>query len=84
VIETLDVGQVKTVAVVILVGLVVLGLVIGFLVQKIVLKLGLLAVVAVLVAAVWWQRVAVLSCARSGSCTFFGVDVRSVGEHVAR
>lgn len=77
-INALDVGQVKTLAIAILVGLVVLGVLVGLLVQKIVLKFGILAVIIALIGLVWWQRSAVVSCAKTRQCSFFGVDVRSL------
>jgi high-affinity Fe2+/Pb2+ permease len=83
-IEAVDVGQVKVLAVVILVALALLGIVVGILVQKVMLKVGLLAVVVVLFGLVWWQRSAVARCARTGSCTFFGVSVNAVADHVPR
>ena len=76
-IDALDVGQVKTLAIVILIGLVVLGVLVGVLVQKVVLKLGILVVIAGLLGVVWWQRSAVVSCAKTRQCSFFGVDVRA-------
>ena len=78
VIDALDIGQVKTLAIVILIGLVVLGVVVGLLVQKIVLKFGILVVILALVGMVWWQRSAVVSCAKTRQCSFFGVDVRAL------
>jgi len=78
VIDALDVGQVKTLAIVVLVGLAVLGVLVGLLVQKMVLKFGILAVIVALIGLVWWQRSAVVSCAKTGQCSFFGVDVRSL------
>jgi protein-S-isoprenylcysteine O-methyltransferase Ste14 len=78
VIEALDVGQVKVLAIVILVGLVLLGLLAGVLVQKVALKLGVLVVIAALIGLVWWQRTAVISCAKTRVCSFFGVDVRAL------
>jgi hypothetical protein len=78
VIDALDVGQVKILAIAILVGLVVLGVLVGVLVQKAALKLGILVVIAALVGLVWWQRSAVVSCAKTRVCSFFGVDVRSL------
>lgn len=83
-IDAIDVGQVKVLAVVILIALVVVGIIVGVVVQKVVLKLGLLVVLAALFGLVWWQRAAVVNCARTGSCTFFGVDVKSVAHHVPR
>jgi hypothetical protein len=77
-IDALDVGQVKTLAIVILVGLIVLGVLVGLLVQKLVLKFGILAVIVLLIGLVWWQRVAVVDCAKTRQCSFFGVDVRSL------
>ena len=77
-INALDVGQVKILAVAILVGLVVLGILVGLLVQKVALKLGILVVIVALIGLVWWQRSAVISCAKTRQCSFFGVDVRSL------
>jgi Na+/melibiose symporter-like transporter len=78
VIDALDVGQVKTLAIAILVGLAVLGILVGLLVQKVVLKLGILVAIVALIGLVWWQRSAVASCAKTRQCSFFGVDVRSL------
>src|SRR5262249_52490185 len=74
-IDALNVGQVKVLAIVVLVGLVVLGVVVGLLVQKIALKLGVLVVILGLIGLVWWQRSAVVSCAKAQQCSFFGVAV---------
>jgi hypothetical protein len=82
VIGAIEVGQVKVLAVVILAALALLGVVVGILVQKVVLKLGLLVVVVVLFGLVWWQRSAVARCAQTGTCTFFGVDVHAVADRV--
>jgi len=84
VIDALNVGQVKTLAIIILVGLVLLGVLVGLLVQKVALKLGILVVVLGLVGLVWWQRNVVVDCAKTGQCSFFGVavDVPSVGLNV--
>jgi hypothetical protein len=81
VIDALSTGQVKTLAIVILVGLVVLGVLVGLLVQKVALKLGILVVVLGLIGLVWWQRSAVVGCAKTRQCSFFGVavEVPSVG-----
>jgi hypothetical protein len=76
--DALNVGQVKTFAIVILIALVVLGILVGILVQKLVLKFGILVVIVGLIAVVWWQRSAVVSCAKTGQCSFFGVDVRAL------
>lgn len=76
--DALNVGQVKTVAIVVLIGLVVLGLLVGILVQKVVLKFGILVVIVGLIAVVWWQRTAVVSCAKTRQCSFFGFDVRAL------
>ncbi|MBI1758521.1 MAG: hypothetical protein HYR62_04760 [Actinobacteria bacterium] len=81
-IDALNVSQVKIVAVVALVVLVLLGALVGFLVQRAILKLGLLAVVVSLIALVWWQRGAVVGCARTGNCSFFGVDVKAVADRI--
>jgi hypothetical protein len=82
VINALSLGQVKVLAVVVLVALVVLGAVVGFLIQRAILKMGLLSVIVVLFALVWWQRSAVVGCAKTGNCTFFGVDVKAVADRV--
>ena len=83
-IDALNVGQVKVLAIVVLVGLVVLGVLVGMLVQKVALKLGVLVVVLGLISLVWWQRSAVVSCAKTRQCSFFGVAVNapSVGVNV--
>jgi hypothetical protein len=80
-IDALNVGQVKVLAIVVLVGLVVLGILFGLLVQKVALKLGILVVVLGLIGLVWWQRSTVVSCAKTRQCSFFGVavDVPSAG-----
>jgi Na+/melibiose symporter-like transporter len=77
-IDALDVGQVKSLAIAILVGLAVLGILVGLLVQKVVLKLGILVAIVALIGLVWWQRSAMVSCAKTRQCSFFGVDVRSL------
>jgi hypothetical protein len=81
VIDALNVGQVKVLAIIVLVGLVLLGVLVGLLVQKMALKLGVLVVVVGLVGLVWWQRNVVVDCAKTRQCSFFGVavDVPSVG-----
>jgi hypothetical protein len=77
-IDALNVGQVKTVAIVVLIALVVLGILVGILVQKMVLKFGILVVIVALIGLVWWQRSAVASCAKTRQCSFFGFDVRAL------
>jgi hypothetical protein len=77
-IDALNVGQVKTVAIVVLIALVVLGILVGILVQKMVLKFGILVVIVALISLVWWQRSAVTSCAKTRQCSFFGFDVRAL------
>ena len=74
-IDALDVSQVKIIAIVALVALVVLGVLVGLLVQKMMLKLGILVAVAGLIGLVWWQRSAVVGCAKTRECSFFGVTV---------
>jgi hypothetical protein len=78
VIDAMNVGQVKTFAIVILIALVVLGVLVGILVQKMVLKFGILVVIAALIGVVWWQRAAVTDCAKTRQCSFFGFDVRAL------
>jgi hypothetical protein len=77
-IDAMSVGQVKTLAVVVLIALVVLGILVGILVQKLALKFGILVVIVALIGLVWWQRSAVVSCAKTRQCSFFGFDVRAL------
>jgi hypothetical protein len=77
-IEAINVGQVKTFAIVILIALIVVGVLVGILVQKLVLKFGILVVIVALIGVVWWQRSAVVSCAKTRQCSFFGFDVRAL------
>lgn len=81
-IDALTIGQVKIIAVVVLVVLVVAGAMVGILIQRLMLKFGLIMVVALLIGLVWWQRSAVVGCARTGQCSFFGVNVTAVADRL--
>lgn len=68
----LDVGQVKAIAIGVLVALVVVAVLIGMLVRAVVTKaIGLVVVLGVGVL-VWTQRASLDDCATQRDCTFFG------------
>jgi hypothetical protein len=68
----LDVGQMKAIAIGVIVALVVLAIIIGMLVRAVVTKAIGLVVVVVLGVLVWTQRASLDDCATQRDCTFFG------------
>jgi hypothetical protein len=71
----LDVGQMKAIAIGVIVALLVVAVLIGMLVRVVVTKVIALVVVLGLGVAVWTQRAALDDCATQRSCSFFGYDL---------
>ncbi|HEX5495446.1 MAG TPA: hypothetical protein VFX70_12820 [Mycobacteriales bacterium] len=67
-----DVGQMKAIAIGVIVALLVLAVLIGILVRAVVTKAIALVVVVVFGALVWTQRASLDDCATQRDCTFFG------------
>lgn len=66
----------RTVAIVVFVGLVVVFVLVVRFVQKLVMKATLLVVLAALGIGVWVQRAELGTCARTCQCRLFGVQVK--------
>lgn len=68
----LDVGQMKAIAIGVIVALLVVAVLIGMLVRVVVTKVIALVVVLGLGVVVWAQRASLDDCATQRQCTFFG------------
>lgn len=68
----LGVDQMKTIAIGIIIGLVVLALILGFVIRAIVAKVIVLAVIVGLGLAVWFQRQSLTDSAKKCEFSFFG------------
>ena len=85
----LTLGQAKTIAALIVVGLVVLALVSAWVMKEIAQKVALVVVLGLLALLVWTQRSSLDECAdkvRAGglrgdtTCSFFGRDIQITRE----
>ena len=70
-----DVDNLRTIILVALVVVVVVMLLVVRFVQKIMLKLTLLAVLGLVVGVGWWQRADLSDCAKTCSCRVLWQDV---------
>jgi hypothetical protein len=73
--DSLDPETLRTIAIVALVVLVLFGLLVLRMVQKMVLRVVLLGLLAGLGVFVWAQRDALADCAKTCDCRFAGQDV---------
>lgn len=71
----LDTDQAKTIGVVVIVGLIVLGALISFLIRAIVMRIVVIVVALVLAGVVYSQRAVIGSAAKKCEATFFGQDL---------
>jgi flagellar motor component MotA len=71
----LDTDQAKTIGIVVIVGLVVIGAVLSLIISAIVGRLLTIVVVVGLAVLVWSQRADISSAAKKCDATFFGVHL---------
>lgn len=74
--KSLDPATLRTVAIVALVALVLFGFLVLRMVQKMVLRVILLGLLAGIGVFVWAQRAALADCAKTCDCRFAGKDVQ--------
>jgi len=73
--QALSTDQAKNLAIVLVVGVIVLGALIGWIVGRLLARLVVIVVAAVLVVVLFTQRGAIQSAARRCEATFFGVHL---------
>jgi hypothetical protein len=73
--EALTTDQAKNLAIVLVVGVIVLGVLIGWVVGRLLARLVVVVVAAVLLVVLFTQRGAIQSAARRCEATFFGVHL---------
>jgi uncharacterized membrane protein YfcA len=73
--EALSTDQAKNLAIILVVGVIVLGLLISYIVGRLLARLVVLVVAAVVVVVLFTQRGAIQSAARRCEATFFGVHL---------
>lgn len=71
----LDVGQVKTIAIGLIIALAVAAVLVGMLVRAVIGKVLTVGVLLALAVVVWTQRASLNDCATKRDCTFFGYHV---------
>ncbi len=81
-VSALDTTQVKSVGIVTIVVIVLLGLLIARLVTKLAIRLVVIVVAVVLAVAVYQQRDQVASAAKKCDATFFGIHVQPHNDQV--
>jgi flagellar motor component MotA len=73
--QALDTDQAKTVGVVVIVAVVLIGFVISAIVTAIVGRIVVIVVVLLLAGLVWTQRAEISSAARKCNASFFGIEL---------
>jgi MFS superfamily sulfate permease-like transporter len=73
--EALTTDQAKNLAIILVVGVIVVGLLISWLVGRLLARLVVLVIATVLVVVLYTQRGAIQSAARRCEATFFGVHL---------
>jgi Na+/proline symporter len=71
----LDTDQAKTIGILVIIGLVVVGAILSMIITAIIARLIMIVVVLVLVTFVWTQRSAIQSAAKRCDASFFGVHL---------
>ncbi|HEY9391443.1 MAG TPA: hypothetical protein VIR27_16960 [Mycobacteriales bacterium] len=71
----IDVGQMKAIAIGVIVALFVLAIIVGMVVRAVVTKAIALVVIVVFGVLVWSQRAALNDCATQRDCSFFGYQL---------
>ena len=71
----LDTGQAETIAVLVIVGIVVVGALISFIITRILWRVAVVVVMVVLASIVYRQRASIESAAKNCTATFFGAHL---------
>jgi flagellar motor component MotA len=73
--HALDTDQAKTIGVVVILAVVIIGFVISAIITAIVARIVIIVVVLLLAGFVWTQRAQISSAAKKCDATFFGVNL---------